>query len=398
MLDFDAALALLLDGVRPPAVERVLLLQAAGRVLAEPVVARRPLPEFDYSAMDGYALRSADLPSAGGVLTVRSVSAAGSAPQQLEPGTAARIFTGGPVPEGADAVVLQEDVTSDGELVRFHERPAPGSHIRKRGEDLAAGQTALAAGIRLNPFQLGLAASLDYAELVVTKQPGVAVVCTGDELRAPGSAGPPGSIPESNGVAIAAMVQAAGALPHLCVRTSDEAEATRRALANALDLAEVVVTCGGVSVGDRDIVKSTLESLGVTTVFHKVAIKPGKPLYFGRRGPRCVLGLPGNPASAQVTFALFGLPLLRALQGMRDLLPRRVRARLTQPIRQKPGRRTFCRGTFDAGEVTPLDNQASGATTAMAWANAVIVVSEHTAECEAGSEVDVIPFAELYKW
>lgn len=398
MLDFDAALALLLDGVTPAAAERVHLLQAAGRVLAEPVVARRPLPEFDYSAMDGYALRSADVPSEGGALPVRSVSAAGSAPQRLEPGTAARIFTGGPIPEGADAVVLQEDVTNDGELVRFGERPAPGSHVRKRGEDLAAGQTALGAGIRLNPFQLGLAASLDYAELVVTKRPGVAVVCTGDELRAPGSAGPPGSIPESNGIAIAAMVQAAGGLPHLCVRTSDEAEATRRALENALDLAEVVVTCGGVSVGDRDIVKSTLESIGVTTVFHKVAIKPGKPLYFGKLGRRFVLGLPGNPASAQVTFSLFGLPLLRALLGMRDLLPRRVRARLTRPIRQKPGRRTFCRGTLEAGEVSPLDNQASGATTAMAWANAVIVVSEHAALCEAGSEVDVIPFAELYKW
>ena len=289
MLDFDTALALLLDGVTPAAAERVALLQAAGRVLAEPVVAQRPLPEFDYSAMDGYALRIVDVPGPGVVLPVRSVSAAGSAPQELEPGTAARIFTGGPVPKGADTVVLQEDVTREDDLVRFHERPAPGSHVRQRGEDLAAGQTALAAGIRLNPFQLGLAASLDYPELVVTKQPSVAVVCTGDELRAPGSAGPPGSIPESNGVAIAAMVRSAGGLPHLCVRTSDEAAATRRALENALELAEVVVTCGGVSVGDRDIVKSTLESLGVTTVFHKVAIKPGKPLYFGKLGRRSCL-------------------------------------------------------------------------------------------------------------
>lgn len=397
MLDFDAALALVLDDVTPAAAERVPLVHAAGRVLAEPLIARHPLPPFDYSAMDGYAVASADLLPSGGALPVRGVSAAGSAPQRLEPGTAMRIFTGGPVPAGADAIVLQEDVENAGDQVRFHERPTPGSHVRRRGEDLAAGQEALAAGIRLNPFQVGLAAALDYAELVVTRQPNVALLCTGDELRAPGSSGPPGSIPESNGVALAALVQAAGGVPHLCVGTNDDAAATRRALDNALALAEVVVTCGGVSVGDRDIVKSSLEALGVTTVFHKVAIKPGKPLYFGKLGSQRILGLPGNPASAQVTFSLFGLPLLRALLGLRERLPQRTRARLTQPIRQKPGRRTFCRGVLDAGQVTPLDNQASGATTAMAWANAIIVISEHTSACEAGAEVEVIPFSELYK-
>lgn len=396
MLDFDAALTLVLDDVAPGAAERVPLLQAAGRVLAEPLIARRPVPEFDYSAMDGYAVASTDVPESGGVLPLRGVSAAGSAPARLEPGTASRIFTGGPVPEGADAVVLQEDVESDGQQARFAERPARGSHIRKRGEDLEAGREALGAGVRLNPFQLGLAASLDYAELAVAARPNVAVLCTGDELRAPGSAGPPGSIPESNGVALAALVRAAGGRPHLCVHTSDAVDATRRALENALGLAEVVVTCGGVSVGDRDIVKSSLESLGVTTVFHKLAIKPGKPLYFGKLGRQRVLGLPGNPVSAQVTFSLFGLPLLRALQGMPERVPRRRLARLTHSVRQRPGRRGFYRGLFEADQVAPLDNQASGAATAMAWANALFVVSEHASFCEAGSEVEVIPFAELY--
>ena len=397
MLDFDTALSLVLDGVTPAARERVPLLEALGRVLAEPLVAKRPLPEFDYSAMDGYAVSSSEVPASGGVLPIQGVSAAGSAPGRLEPGTAARIFTGGPVPEGADAIVLQEDVVSDGQNARFHERPEPGTHVRKRGEDLAEGQRALPAGVRLNPLQLGLAAALDYAELVVTKRPNVAVLCTGDELRPPGSAGAPGSIPESNGIALAALVHAVGGVPHLCVRTSDDAEATRQALENALGLAEVVVTCGGVSVGDRDVVKSSLESLGVTTVFHKVAIKPGKPLYFGKLGQQRVLGLPGNPASAQVTFSLFGLPLLRALLGAKNLAPQRTLARLTQPIRQKPGRRSFCRAILEGSQVTPLDNQASGATTAMAWANAVIVVSEHDSLLEPGSEVEVIPFAELYK-
>lgn len=396
MLDFDAALALVLDAVPPVARERVALTHAAGRVLAESVVARRPLPEFDYSAMDGYAVRCSDLADLQAALPVVGTSAAGSAPARLEPGTTWRIFTGGPVPSGADAVVMQEDVESDGQQARFLERPALGQHVRKRGEDLELGQQALGVGVRLNAFQAGLAASLDYAEVVVAKRPNVSLLCTGDELRLPGSAGPPGSIPESNSVALALMVRAAGGRPHTTASTSDEVLATRAAVQNALELGDVVVSVGGVSAGDRDIVKSTFESLGVTTIFHKVAIKPGKPLYFGRLGNKRVLGLPGNPASAQVTFALFGLPLIRALQGMRDVLPRRTHAQLTQPIRQKPGRRTFQRGVLSGDQVTPLDNQASGASTGMAWGNALIIVSEHTSLCEAGARVEVIPFEALW--
>jgi len=396
MLDFDAALALVLDDVPRAARERVALTRAAGRVLAESVMAKRPLPEFDYSAMDGYAVSCSDLADPDAVLPIVGTSAAGSAPARLEPGTTLRIFTGGPVPSGADAVVMQENVDSDGQRARFLEHPTPGQHVRKRGEDLELGQEALRRGIRLNAFQVGLCASLDTAELVVAKQPSVSVLCTGDELRLPGSAGPPGSIPESNGIALALMARAAGGRPHTTVSTGDEVDATRAAVQNALELGDVVVTVGGVSVGDRDIVKSTLESLGVTTVFHKVAIKPGKPLYFGKLGKKRVLGLPGNPSSAQVTFALFGLPLIRALQGMREVLPRRTHAQLTQAIHQKPGRRTFQRGMLNGDEVTPLDNQASGASTGMAWGNALIVVSEHTSLCEAGARVEVIPFEALW--
>lgn len=395
MLDFDTALGLVLQNVSATAHERVPLGRALGRVLAEALTARQPLPEFDHSAMDGYAVRSSDLASHGASLLVQGTSRAGSAPSELVPGTAQRIFTGGPLPRGADAVVMQENAERDGARVRFAKLPAPGDHVRYAGEDLQAGALALPAGTRLGPFQVGLAAALDHAELVVAQQPRVSILCTGDELRPPGSAARPGSIPESNGVALSAMVQRAGGRPHLCPSTTDEPEATRRALENALALGDVVVTVGGVSVGERDVVRESLEALGVSTVFHKVAIKPGKPLYFGTLGRQRILGLPGNPASAQVTFGLFGVPLLRALQGMREPLPRRVPARLTAPLRQKPGRRVFHRGTLDGDRVTPLDNQASGATTAMAWSNALIVVSETTSELEAGASVEVIPFQEL---
>lgn len=395
MLDFDAALSLVLEAATPGAVERLPLAFAAGRVLREPIIARRPLPEFDYSAMDGYAVHAADVTHSGCELPVLGTASAGSAPASLSPGTAMRIFTGGPIPLGADSVVMQENVDRTGERAIFKEPATVGEHIRKQGEDLKEGQQALAAGVCLNPFQIGLAASLDYAELCVSQKPAVSIVCTGDELRSPGSAGAPGSIPESNGVALAAMVKSAGGMPRLCPSTSDEPEATRRALANALRHADVVVSVGGVSVGDRDIVRTSLESLGVTTVFHKVAIKPGKPLYFGTRGDQFVLGLPGNPASAQVTFALFGVSLLRALTGMKHPLPRRVDAMLAEAIHQKPGRRSFHRAVLEGDRVTPLDNQASGATTAMAWANALIVVPETTTECHAGERVEVIPFAEL---
>ncbi len=395
MLDFDTALSKVLESITLLPEERVPLDAALGRVLRQPLLARRPLPEFDYSAMDGYAVRSLDLSADDIRLPVVGTSSAGAAPATLQPGTTMRIFTGGPVPLGADAIVMQEDVTNDEQMARFRRRPSPGDHIRQSGEDLEQGQMALPRGVRLNAFQLGLAASLDYAELLVSQRPRLSIVCTGDELRLPGSAALPGSIPESNGIALKALARAAGADVCLCPSTTDDPAKTRLALENALGAGDVVVTVGGVSVGDRDIVRATLESLGVATVFHKVAIKPGKPLYFGTLGDKKVLGLPGNPASAQVTFALFGMPLLRALQGMEHPLPQRVDATLAAPIRQKPGRRVFHRALLEGVLVTPLDNQASGAATGMAWANALIVVSEATSSCEAGERVEVIPFREL---
>lgn len=395
MLDFDAALDLVLEGATLLAHERLPLRAASGRILAAAVVASRPVPEFDYSAMDGYALRTADLSASKLRLPVVGTSSAGSAPEQLAAGTTMRIFTGAPLPAGADAVAMQENVERVGEFVEFREPPNVGDHVRRRGEDLQEGAQAIARGVSLNAFHLSLAASLDCAELVVAKRPAVSILCTGDELRAPGSPARPGSVPESNGIALCSLVESAGGIAHLCPFTSDDPHATRSTLENALSLGDVVVTVGGVSVGDRDIVRQSLESLGVSTVFHKVAIKPGKPLYFGKLGGKRVLGLPGNPASALVTFALFGMPLLRALQGSANPLPARTKAQLTDPIKQRTGRRVFQRGCLDQNHVTPLGNQASGATTGMAWANALIVVPESLSRCEAGQWLEVIPFREF---
>jgi molybdopterin molybdotransferase len=390
MLDFEAALERMLASVAPCAFERVPLAEADGRVLARPLHALRPIPEFDYSAMDGYAVAVADLAAPGAELAVSGTSSAGSAPSVLTPGTAMRIFTGGPIPEGADAVVIQENVEREGQVARFLVLPTPGEHIRRCGEDLRAGQQALAAGVRLNAFALGLCAALDCIDVVVAERPRVSILCTGDELRLPGTPGPPGSIPESNSIVLRALIRSAGGVPLLCPSSADDPHKLREALANALELGDVAVTVGGVSVGERDLVRESLESLGCTTVFHKVAIKPGKPLYFGTFGKKPVLGLPGNPASAQLTFTLFGLSLLRAMQGMPHPAPRQRDAVLSARLEQRPGRLGFYRATLDGTRVTALPNQASGATTGTAWGNALIMMPADRAVLAAGEHVTVI--------
>lgn len=396
MLDFDAALNLLLSGLAPPERERVDLAHANGRVLAEDLTAQQPLPAFDYSAMDGYAIASTDLATASSPqLKVDGESRAGSGPSVLEPGTCVRIFTGGPVPRGADTVVMQEDTERDGDLVTFRGTISTGSHIRRRGEDLKPGTVALSGGTCLNPFHLGLAAALNEPGLVVATRPSVGIVCTGDELRPVGSAGPPGTIPESNSVVLRGMVEAAGGTARVLATTGDSLAEAERHFDEALDQFRVLVTVGGVSVGDRDVVRQALENVAVNTVFHKVRIKPGKPVYYGRRKHSHVLGLPGNPVSAQVTFALFGVPLLRALQGNSRAVLVTRHATLTRNWKGKPGRRGFYRVLLEGDRVTPVDNQASGAAVSSAWANALWVVPEEVEFFDAGATVEVIPYTEF---
>jgi molybdopterin molybdotransferase len=290
---------------------------------------------------------------------------------------------------------MQEDVQRSGDCVTFSAAPTPYAHVRRKGEDMQAGATALSSGSRLHGGSLGLIAALDHMSVLVSRRPRVVIVCTGDELRDPGSEARPGSIPESNGYALSGFVRQVGGEPLLAPLARDDAEGTRRLLAEAAEGADMLLTVGGVSVGDHDVVRPALEALGAQLEFYKVRIKPGKPLTFGRLGRTCVLGLPGNPVSAQVTFALFGAPLLRSLQGDGVALPRRRTAELLATITQKTGRRAFIRGAYQTGGVQPFLHQASGSSVSMARADALIEVPEDVERIPAGDQVETISLAEL---
>ena len=396
MLDFELARQRILAQVKPLGSELVPVDDADGRVLSEDLRAALDLPPFDYSAMDGYAVRAADFSGTGPWrLLVSGEQRAGGSGQRLVAGTAARIFTGAPLLEGADSVLMQEDAERVGDSVTFRTAPPLGNHVRRRGEDLASGSVALTQGTRLNPFRLGLAAALDCALLRVAKRPRVALLCTGDELRDAGSPARPGSIPDSNGPSLAALARRSGALVRRLPRTSDDFEETRRALGGALAECDLLLTVGGVSVGDHDVVKTALEAEGVNIDFWKVKIKPGKPLAFGRREGAFVLGLPGNPVSAQLTLCLFGLPLLRALQGDTQALPRPVEVRLGSAITQKPGRLGFYRARLVDGVAQVHDNQASGAPTSMAKADVLVMVPEDSNGLPAGATASALRLDDL---
>jgi len=396
MLTFEEAQARVLSGVEAKGSERVGVLEALGRVLAERLEANRPMPAFDYSAMDGYAVASESFSGSGPwSLQVVGESRTGASAPRLERGTACRIFTGAVLPEGADAVVMQEDVERSGDQARFKERPQRFDHVRRRGEDLDSGATALEVGTRIGPDQIGLIAALDRPSVAVARRPRVSILCTGDELRAPGEPPRPSSIPESNGVALAARVRQVGGEPVLLPFARDDSESTLRSVRDALSDADVLLTVGGVSVGDHDVVRPALEAAGAKLDFWKVRIKPGKPLVYGHVGRTRILGLPGNPVSAQVTFALFGVPLLRRLQGdAKPVAPLR-RARLAEAVRQKPGRRAYLRGVLDGDRVSVWGNQASGAPTSLAWANCLVIIPEDSEGFEAGSDVSVLALGDL---
>lgn len=396
MLSFTEALTRVLDGVEPLGAERVGLRAAAGRVLVRDVVAGTPLPRFDYSAMDGYAVHSGDFQGPGPWrLPLTAESRAGMSPAPLPRGGAARIFTGALLPSGADAVVAQEDTHAGADGIGFELAPPSGQHIRRRGEDLAEGATALRAGTRLGAHQLGLAAALDQVELLVARRPRVSIISTGDELRAVGRPGPLHTIPESNGLSVAIESERVGARAELAELAGDDAARMAASFTELLGATDVLVTIGGVSVGDYDLVRPALEAAGATLDFWRVQIKPGRPLAFGRCGKTRILGLPGNPASAQLTFLLFGLPLLRALQGERATLPRFHEARLLAELRQKPGRLGFYRGILGPDGVRPLGNQASGSVVGLSEANALIAVPAESHGHGVGEVVQILRLDEL---
>lgn len=402
MLPFDEALAKLIASVTPLDSERVGIFEACDRVLRADVVARRPLPGFDHSSMDGYALRVADL---GEAMEIAGVSAAGDPPSDAPPGAVVvRVYTGAPIPLGMDAVVMQEDITvseRDGKkYASFSVRPNAGAWIRRRGEDLSEGAVGLRLGQRLGPGHVALAAAMDRASLVVARKPTVTVLGSGDELRSPGDTPRPNDVVESNGFFVAAAARKAGAIARLAPFVRDDPADTERAVAAALRGTDVLVTIGGVSVGDRDYVRPALERAGVVIDFYKVAMKPGKPLTVGRTAHGgVVLGLPGNPASSALSFSLFGVPVLRALQGDSNVFPLRTRMRVEGRLERKPGRTEFARATLQRDErgtfARILPNQASGAATSFAEADALAIFDAERGSYAGGEELEVIRLSDL---
>jgi molybdopterin molybdotransferase len=384
MLTLDDARAKILADVPRVEDEDLPLDECLGRVLCEDVTARSPLPPFDYSAMDGYAVCTTDQKTT--LPVIGESRAGGPLLDRLADNAAARIFTGAPIPARADAVIPQEDVQRDGDIMTVRALPPPGKHIRRRGEDLAEGARALEKGARLTAAQLGLIATVDRASVRVARKPRVVIVSTGDELRAPGSPNRPGSIVDGNSFMLRALCTRVGASAK-SVHVIDDLAATRAAIREAMN-ADLILTVGGVSVGDHDHVRDALKAEGIELGFWKIAIKPGKPLAFGGRDRTRVLGLPGNPAAAFVTFHLFAAPLLRAMQGDASPMPI-ARARLRRDAKGTENRTELARARMHGDEVELFDNQASGAVTAIAWCDALAVLPMQTPSFPAGTPVDV---------
>ncbi len=371
LLGVDAARARLLDSATPVAETETVAADAAlGRVLAAPLISQVTVPPLDNSAMDGYAVRLADCAD-GAWLPVAQRIPAGALGAPLAAGTAARIFTGAPVPDGVDTVVMQEDCETDGDRVRVVRAPAAGANIRRAGEDIRAGQGVLDAGTRLGPAQLGVAASVGATTLTVYRRPRVAVFFTGDEIVLPGQPLAPGRIYNSNRASLLALLGQLGVEVIDLGQVPDRLDATRATLEAASRQADVVITSGGVSVGEEDHVRAALESLGRVDLW-KVNMKPGKPLVRGRVGDADFLGLPGNPVSAFVVFCLFARPFLLKRMGATPA------PMLAYPVvagfdRRKPGqRREFLRARIEDGRVVLFPNQSSGVLTSLAWADGLV--------------------------
>lgn len=372
----------------PLPVEHVDVASALGRYLAEPLYARRTQPAFDLSAMDGYAVAPGDL---AGPWQVVGESAAGH-PSKVPaaPGEAIRISTGAILPDGAGAVIVQEDLSRTGDrLVLTGEPPAPqDKHIRRRGMDFASGGEVLAVGTRIGPAQLALAIAAGHKHLGVRRLPRLAVLDSGDELAADCENCPPHQIPASNGAMLAALAQAVPCRITPLGPVPDDLGALGRAL-DAAGSADVIVTSGGASVGDHDLVRPALEAWGAELDFWRIAIKPGKPLLVARKGRQLVIGLPGNPVSSYVTAFLFLLPLLRALSGANSALPTAVMARLGAPLGAVGARQEFVRAVWDGRTATPLRVQDSGALASLASADVLIDRPAGASAAEAGEEVPV---------
>lgn len=385
-LSIEAARQAVLAEVHPLPTEEVSVQDALGRVLAEDVAAAADVPAFDNSAMDGFAVRAG---AAGRTLRLVGESRAGApATVAVGDGEAIRISTGAAIPDGADGVLQLERVAADGDEVTLEEDVDAGRNVRPAGDDLRAGDVVLPSGTRLGAAEIGLAVACGRARVTCARVPRVAVLATGDELVAPGSPLGPGQIHETNGLTLAALATQACADVVRATVVRDNEEDTREAIADALARADVVVLSGGVSVGPHDHVKPALDAQGVREVFWRVALRPGRPTWFGTRGETLVFGLPGNPVSAMVTFLLFARPALAAMQGAAHEAPRIV-ARLAEPIPRHPDRDECVRVTLHDGVATPTGPQGSHQLRSMLRADGLAIVTAGEGNAEVGVEVEV---------
>lgn len=373
LLPVEQAQAQLLGLTAPLGSERRSLAASLGRYLAAPLIALRTQPAAALSAMDGYAIRFADLP---GPWRLTGSIAAGQWPEAgMGPGETMRIFTGAPLPEGADTVLVQEDASpSDDQVALSGTGPAvPGQHVRAAGGDFAAGAQLAAVGAAVTPAIIALAAMAGHAALEVGRVPRVAIISTGDELVDPGAPLALGQIPDSNAPMLAALLAALPAELAMVQRIGDDRAATIAAIRDASAEHDVIVTLGGASVGDHDHIHAAMTSLGSPPAFWKIAMRPGKPLLAGRVGAAVLLGLPGNPASAFVTAHLFLLPLLRHLAGAAAPLPTVGDAALASDLAAGGARRDYLRATLSRGRITPFAAQDSGGLVSLAAANALLI-------------------------
>jgi molybdopterin molybdotransferase len=391
LLSVDEALAQVLERARPLPAESVPLERASRRVLAEDALAAVDLPRFPSSAMDGFALRAADTP--GTLPVVARVAAGRPAPRALRSGEAMGIATGGVVPDGADAVVPIEHVTEQEGAVDVPGPVSPGANIRPLGADVRSGAPVLAAGAPLTPPRIAALAAAGVAEPRCARLPRISIVTTGTELRPPGEALGEGEIYESNGVMLAALLEAYGTVLGRETVSDDDAS-HRDALTRGLD-ADVLVTSGGVSVGPHDLVRGILAELGAEEVFWGVAMRPGKPISFATRGGTLVFGLPGNPVSSLVGALLFVVPALRALQGATDPAPRFERGTLGAAARRNPHRDDYQRARLELGGdrtlLLPIEGQESHMIARAAAADALVHVPRGEGELAAGSEARYLP-------
>lgn len=390
------AMAAILAGADPLAEDMVALEAAYHRVLARDIAALRTQPPEPMSAMDGYAVRAADATPGARLRVIGEIAAGRPFDRALAAGEALRIFTGGVVPDGADAIVIQEDATRDGDVVTVNEAAATGKHIRPAGVDFGEGDVLLRAGTRLTDRDLALAAGMNHPELPVRRRPVVAVLATGDELVLPGATPGPGQIVLSNGFALRALARAEGAEVIDLGIAADTLEATTSAIQRAIDLhADVLVTTGGASVGDHDLVKQSLEAAGVEMAFWRIAMRPGKPMMHGRRQAMRVVGLPGNPVSSYVCGFLFMVPLLRALSGRIDVRHVRESAVLGRDLPANDQREDYLRTRLvprDDGVLiaTPVHKQDSSLLGNLAVAEGLLIRLPFAPAAQAGDACQVI--------